>query len=304
MAHGGGWRDPLPCPHGSPEPLERRRLKAWKLLCEGLAPVGPVESQGARLPGRWVGNSPRRLCFVRAYTGTSTVATTWCSAANRLALVAISAANRWPCRAGSTGSGTRFSLERPNTYVASTWSCCSSRAMVSGSASHCRCVRRGAVRVPGLAGSAVACLTHASVCQHESRNAMTFLHSALHALQYHRQLCSRDRDRLVLTAHVERGRPLLEPPVREPEPVPVPRQQLDAVPRRVVKHKHGARGPIDAELVAHQRAETVAGLAKVHRVPAQRHVVCPAQAQHPRSRAPRDPEQAPEVESRELTCTQ
>jgi len=45
----------MPRPHGSPEQLEQRRLKAWKLLSEGLAPVDVARRLGVnrRSVRRW-----------------------------------------------------------------------------------------------------------------------------------------------------------------------------------------------------------------------------------------------------------
>jgi transposase len=45
----------MPRPHGSPEQLEQRRLKAWKLLREGLAPVDVARRLGVnrRSVRRW-----------------------------------------------------------------------------------------------------------------------------------------------------------------------------------------------------------------------------------------------------------
>jgi transposase len=45
----------MPRPHGSPEQLERRRLRAWKLLREGLAPVEVARKLGVdrRSVRRW-----------------------------------------------------------------------------------------------------------------------------------------------------------------------------------------------------------------------------------------------------------
>src|SRR5207249_6211392 len=125
----------------------------------------------------------------------------------------------------------------------------------------------------------------ASVYQRYSYSARTFVHSATRCLPISSPVAPLDLDPRTLTAHVERKRPLLEPLVQEPEPVPVPQQQLDPVLRPVVEHEDIARERIVAEPVPHQRAQPVVRPAEVDRVPAQKHPVVPAQAQHLRSRA-------------------
>jgi transposase len=61
----------MPRPHGSPEQLEQRRLKAWKLLGEGLAPVEVARRLGVnrRSVRRWRAMGERQKLAARPASG-------------------------------------------------------------------------------------------------------------------------------------------------------------------------------------------------------------------------------------------
>lgn len=61
----------MPRPHGSPEQLEQRRLKAWKLLREGLAPVEVAHRLGVnrRSVRRWRAMGERKKLAARPASG-------------------------------------------------------------------------------------------------------------------------------------------------------------------------------------------------------------------------------------------
>src|SRR5258708_26793283 len=199
---------------------------------------------------------------MRVCAGTSTVATTLCSAARRSASAAMSARNRSPCSDASAGSLTRFSLERPNTIFASSRLCCSSCAMVSrccaivwrcsSSSVRCACARARSVST-SCGSSRVRSIALLYIkCTRMMRGLSDAL--PLQTLEQHLQLRARDLDPRPLALHRDRERALLETLVEEPEPVAVPHQQLHPVVRSIVEHEHVAREWVVLELVAHQCA--------------------------------------------------
>lgn len=88
---------------------------------------------------------------------------------------------------------------------------------------------------------------------------------------------------LLWTLKVDRERPLLQPFVEQPEAVPIPEKQFDAVARPVEEDEEVAGERVALEVIAYDTAEAVVRLPEVHRFATDVDADRAGQGQHPES---------------------